>query len=647
MPTHFEVKRQKPHFELPRVYRFCDFQIDVAEEVLLHNAEKVSLNRRTFNVLRLLVERAGQIVTKQDFFDTIWGDTFVGDNSLTVAMTTLRKVLGDDAKNPTFIENLPRKGYRFIADVTVVEKADGPEPPTFENVTEYIAENSTSSVLRRRKLLAGLLGLGLVLASAVLGFIYVRSTASVAGANLDLSQIDSIAVMPFENQDAETEFLSDGLTDSIISNLTGISNLRVISRNSVFSYKGKSPNLETIARELNVRSVLTGRVVQSGDSFIVSVELTDLRDNRQIWGQRYDRQLANAYSVQQDISLSIAQALRTMLPNEERQRVMTRQTDDPDAYRLYIRGRYYLNKRTGEGYEKAVALFTQAIEKDPTYALAYIGQATCYAMGGFKYLPSSPLRTSFITASVKKALEIDENLAEAYGVLGLNKAYYEWDWAGAERDYRRAIELDPNYASAHHWYAELLAIHGRFDESIAEYEVARKIDPQSLAIASDLGMTFHYSGQTERAIVFLQGLKNINVDYARTYSYLGEIYASKDMLSESLQEFGTYNALTDGTITPEKSKAVLTNAFKRSGPNGYLRKLIEIGEREPGGNWIDRASYHLKLGEREKAYELLEKYTEGRAAPVVYINVRPEFETLRSEPRFVDLIRRIGLRPVN
>ncbi|MEO8071884.1 MAG: winged helix-turn-helix domain-containing protein [Acidobacteriota bacterium] len=619
------------------------------------NGGKLRINRRSFQVLCLLVERAGQIVTKQDFFDTVWKDTFVSDNSLTVTMTTLRKVLGDDAKDAKFIENLPRKGYRFIGEV----KIGGDEPPIVQveeeniiaptadveeqNIIAPTANVGKKTVFGKRKVLFWISAACLMVLVVVLGFNYF-GFSRLRGGSASTLQIESVAVLPFENQNPDTEYLSDGLTESVINSLSALSNLRVISRNSAFQYKNKPTDSMTVGRELNVNAVLTGRFSQHGDDLTINAELTDVRDNRQIWGRQYSRKASDEFALRQELARDVTEALRSKLTGEQRQRLARGDTDDPEAFRLYLKGRYYWNKRTNEGFEKAVEFFNQALEKDSTYALAYVGLANCYLSGDFNYTNTTPKRVAMVQAAVQKALEIDDTLGEAYAVLAINKCYYEWDFAGAERDYKRAIELSPNYATAHHWYADFLAMEGRFDESFAEYNRALELDPLSLAINTDLGLTYYYARQPDVAINHLKKLKEIDSNYARTYLYLGQIYKGENMFEESIAASNNYSTLTgDDLRLPIVKRETLADAFKKSGAKGYWKKLLEFALDNEKFDAVQTAAIFGQLGERDKAFEFLEKAYNERSTNILWLKVSPEFDNLRSDPRYADLVRRVGL----
>lgn len=649
MPQLNDIEESSRKTETARIYQFEDFQIDIVEETLYRNGEKLRINRRTFQILRLLVERAGRIISKQEFFETVWGDTFVEDNSLTVTMTTLRKILGDEPKQPKFIENLPRKGYRFISEVKIFDN----EPPVvqIENTVEnLLTETQKSGKTHKSQKIFLMIGAScLLFLLAVLAFSYF-SFNNVVSPLQKTNQIESVAVLPFENQNPETEYLSDGLTENLINGLSGLSNLRVISRNSVFQYKGKSVDSATVGRDLNVRAILTGRFLQQGDNLIISAELTDARDNKQIWGRRYNRQVSDAFGLQQEISRDISEILSKQLTGEENKRLAKRATDSPEAFQLYLKGRYFWNKRTEEGFEKAVDFYNQALEKDPTYALAYVGLANCYLSGGFKFTDTPAKRVAVVEAALQKALEIDDTLGEAYAVLASNKFYYQWDFTGAEREYKRAVELGPNYATAHHWYAEFLAIEGRFDESFAEYKRALELDPLSLAINTDLGLTYYYARQPDLAINHLKKLQEIDPNYARTYLYLGQIYKGESMFEDSIAAYNKYSILSGdklgiGDDLPESVKInrMLGDAFKKSGAQGYWRKLLEISLESKNFEIVQMAAIYAQLGERDKAFEFLEKAYDGRTTTLLWLKVSPEFDSLRTDPRFPDLVRRIGL----
>lgn len=644
--------------EIPRFYHFGEFQMNLIDETLWQNGEKLRINRRTFQVLRLLVESAGQIVTKQEFFDTVWKDTFVSDNSLTVTMTTLRKILGDDAKDAKFIENLPRKGYRFISEV----KTLGDEPPIVQveeksiiaqaadaekrNMIATTIDVGKKTIPRNREILFGIFAACVLVLVVILGFNHFGFSPLRSSSESTL-QIESVAVLPFENQNPDTEYLSDGLTESVINNLSELPNLRVISRSSVFQYKNKQTDSVAVGRELNVNAVLTGRFAQRGDDLIINAELTDVRDNKQIWGRQYNRQTSDAFALQQEIARDISDALRSNLSGEEKMRLSKSETDSPEAFQLYLKGRYQWNKRTGESFRKAVDFFNQAIEKDPTYALPYVGLANCYLSVNYTYVITREERVAMVKAAANKALEIDPKLGgEVHAVLAINSHFNEWDWANADREYKLAVELSPNYATAHHWYAEFLATEGRFDESFAEYQRALELDPLSLAVKTDLGLNYYYARQFDRAAEYLKKLEELEPNYLRTHIFLAMVYKKKEMFNEAIAEDNRGYTIDGSDLQMLATrKTALENAFKTTGAKGYWRKAIDLESDLQSGNPnpVILAKFYSELGERDKAFELLEKGYRERSPHLVSLKVSPEFDGIRSDPRFADLMRRVGL----
>jgi len=492
----------------------------------------------------------------------------------------------------------------------------------------------------KRHKISVLLGL-LVLAIAIAGlasYLHVRNTEIA---------IESIAVLPFANQnhDPDTEYLSDGLTESIINSLSQLSNLRVIPRSSVFRYKGKESDPLTVGKELGVRAVLTGRILQRGDNLIVSAELVDVRDNKQLWGEQYNRKTADALTVQQEIAQVISARLRPKLSGEEQRQVAKRETTSPEAYQLYLKGRYYLEKRTKEGTSKAIEYFQQAIDKDPNYAAAFAGLADSYVLLSVAIPRSSfPPKEAFpkAKAAAMQALQIDDKLAEAHTSLAHIKFVYEWDWASAEREFKRAIELDPNYATAHHWYGFDLAAVGRFDEAIIEIRKAQEIDPLSPIINASAGWVFYYARQYDQAIEQERKALEIDPNFALAHGRLAQAYEQKGMYKDAIEEY--LRALTLSGENQEEI-AALRQAYTVSGMRGFWQKQLDLAIERSKRQHVSAsviAGYYAHLGEREQAIQWLEKAYEERDA-LSWLKGDPRWDGLRSDPRFADLMRRVGL----
>ena len=457
--------------------------------------------------------------------------------------------------------------------------------------------------------------------------------------------IESIAVLPFVNQnhDPDSEYLSDGVTESIINSLTQLPNLKVIARSSVFRYKGKETDPFTVGKELGVRAILTGRILQRGDTVTISTELVDVRDNKQLWGEQYNEKVSDLLSVQREIARQITSKLRLELTGEQQTRVAKHYTDNPEAYQLYLKGRFYWNKRNGDALKKSVDYFNQAIEKDPSYALAYSGLADAYGLIP-NYGAGSPQEFApKARAAAKRAVELDDTLAEAHASLAAILAGYDWNWAAATKEFQRAIELNPNYATAHHWYSDTVLLPmGRFDEAVAEMKRAQELDPLSLIINAEVGSNYMYARQYDKAIEQLR--KTIEMDQTFYYAHwnLGEAYELKGSFQEALAEYQTSMRLVDDPSVLGFIGHAYAKAGKRDDALKTVNQMEEISQRRyvPAYSF---AQVYAALGEKDQAFQWLEKSYQDHAPDIALIKVDPTLDSLHSDPRFADLVRRMGL----
>ncbi len=457
-------------------------------------------------------------------------------------------------------------------------------------------------------------------------------------------RIESIAVLPFANlsNDPKTEYLSDGITESLINSLSQLPNLAVMSRNTVFRYKGLATDPQKIGHDLHVRAILTGRLIQTGDELMISVNLEDVENSRQIWGEQYNRKLSNLVSVQQEIAGDIYGRLRPRLAGEEGKLLVKRPTEDAEAYQLYLQGLFYWNKWTQADFKKAADYFTQAVQKDQHYALSYAGLADTYSLlGDAGYLPPSEAWPKAKTAAMQ-ALDIDDSLAEAHTSLGLVKEHFEWDWSGAEREFKRAIELNPNLATAHHWYGDYLANMGRFDEGIAQTKKALELDPLSLIINTTMGWQFYLAGQNENAVEQLRKVLDIDPKFSPARRILEEVYAHMGKQKEAVAEREKALSLSGG---PELA-ASIEEDFTKSGYKGVLQSwlegLTELSKHSYVSSYSIAESY-MRMGEKQKAFEWLEKAYEEHDSGLVSLAVEPMFESIRPDPRFKEIVRRMKL----
>jgi serine/threonine protein kinase/tetratricopeptide (TPR) repeat protein len=463
------------------------------------------------------------------------------------------------------------------------------------------------------------------------------------------TRINSVAVLPFANAsgDPNTEYLSDGITEGVIDRLSGLPNVKVISRTSAFRFKHRDIEPQKVARELGVDALVTGRVVQRGDDLSVSTELVDAREDRQLWGEQYSRKLADIVSVQQEIATAISGNLRVRLTQEEKTRFNKALATNPEAYQLYLRGRYHANQTTAAELKKGIEYFQQAIDKDPGYALAYAGLADSYSAlgGGWQYLPPSD---SFpkAKAAAMKALQLDDTLAEAHAALA-NAAFFDWDWPSAEREFKRAIELNPNSALSHNRYAVYLETRGRFNESVAEAQRAQELDPLSPEIVSGLGLVYLSTRRYDESIAQFQRALDLNPNAAVIRASLAWAYAMKRMYPQALAEYDKI---------PDQDKAVAAEnqfvagglgwLFAVSGRRADALKIAKEFRDLSSHAYVDfcmSAGIYAGLGDKDEAFRLLEKGYEEHSASITYLAIDGFWYGMRSDPRYADLLRRIGL----
>jgi len=459
--------------------------------------------------------------------------------------------------------------------------------------------------------------------------------------------IESIAVLPFANVggSSDTEYLSDGLTESLIDSLAHVPQLKVKSRNSIFRYKGKDIDVQKVGSELAVGALLTGRVTQRGDTIQVSAELTNVGDNTQLWGEQYSRKSIDLISLQQQIAGEIAEKLRSKLSGAEKQEVTKQGTQNPEAYELYLKGRYYWNKRTGPDIKTAISYFNRAIGKDPGYALAYSGLADAYSvLSSYGGDPNDAFPKS--NAAALKALELNPTLAHPHAVLGNNKTSHEWEFVEGEAEYKKAFELDPSDATAHQWYAQYISgIGGREQEALAEINRAHQLDPLSPIISLNVCGVYLDSRQYDRAIEICKKVADDNPTFAEVHGVLADAYGAKRMYPQVIEEFKTYAQLSGDKSNLEFASA-LDRGFHASGWKGAISKAIEVlkAQRKSGYASPYRiARLYAELGDKEHAFEWLNVAYQERNDALISFKIDYRLDPLRSDPRFAELVRKVGL----
>jgi len=616
-----------------------DFALDLRSHELRRAGARLKLERIPMELLCLLVEQGGEIVTRERIAERIWGkgvflDT---DNSINGAIRKIRQVLKDDPEQPLFIQTLTGKGYRFIAPT--VEADLGREAATLP-LQAAVSEGRARPASRWRVLL----GAAVCLIVATGGFLWFRSQfrPQPPGGRLML------AVLPFENLtgDAGQDYFSDGLTEEMIARLGNVDpkHLGVIARTSVMYYKGGREPLDRIGRELGVQYVLEGSVRRDADKVRITAQLIQMRDQSHLWARQYDRELNNLLTLQGEIAQEVADEIQLTLGEHKRISVAREPILSPnafEAYDLYLKGRYFWNKRTEQALQQAIDCFNQAIAKDPNSARAYSGLADSYALlSGYSLTPQTEAMPKARAAALK-ALELDEGLAEAHTSLALVTENYDWDWQTAEKEYRRAIELNPNYATAHQWYAEYLSLRGRFDEALVESEHARQLDPLSLIIATDNGAILYFSRQYDRAIAQFRAVLEMEPNFPRAHLLVGA-YVEKGQFEDALTDIGTWG----NTVSEPWTWAWRAHVYGRAGQQVEARhaltKLKELYRRQRIGPdpllWA-----YVGMGDKDDAFFWFEKAFAAHSNVITALKVNPGFDPLRGDRRFQELLRRAGL----
>ena len=512
---------------------------------------------------------------------------------------------------------------------------DGATAAISQRITSSSGSEHVVSIFTRHKLAT--LVVALVLASALIGiFAYSRSRKSNA-------TFDSIAVLPFEtlSSDQDSEYLSYGLTESLIYRLSQLPSLKVSPTSTVFSFKGKKADAISIGKELGVSAVLSGRIMQRGDNLTISAELVDVNDNRLLWGEQYDRKVSDLLVTQREIAKEIVENLKLKVSGDDRA-LATRYTENQEAYQLYLRGRFHWNKRTQEGLNKAIDYYNQAIEKDPTFALAYAGLADAYVVPLIQMPPKEAMPKA--RAAAMRALELNESLAEAHTTLGRVLASYDWDWAGAEKEYKRAIQLNPRYAPAHQWYGGYLQCMGRSEEATKERLLAQELDPLSPIINFELGVAYFFKRDYDRAIDQFKKTLELDPDFPPVHQFLPAAYEQKGMYDEAFAAFK--KAMSLSGRDPQHAIGGLGHLYAVTGRKSEAQEQINELKQFSQERYV-RSAYialiYAGLGDKDQAFAWLEKGFEERTYQMTNIKLEPRFDVLHSDPRFSDLVRRIGL----
>ena len=632
-------------------YEFGEFRIDTLRMLLMRrDGEIISLPPKAFDVLRIMITSDGRVVTKDELLNEAWAGTIVEEGNLTQAISVLRKALGETRSDHRYIVTVPGIGYRFVAgvhevsagaqqfsDETTVPTATSPVAPTFPS-------NQPTDTKNNHQLRWFVLVPALLLAAFGVYFVYSLWTMPRAPLPANVAEVKSVAVLPFENlgQNVEDEYLGVGIADALITNLSNIKRVAVRPTSAVTSYAKSKPPLPTIGSSLKVDALLDGRVQRSGDRIRVTVQLVRAGDGVPMWADTFEDRFTNIFAVQDSIARRVTEALTLKLSGEEQGLVFKRLTQNATAYEAYLRGRFFWNKRTGESLQKSITYFEEAVRLDPEFALAYAGLAESYVL--MNIYGSEYHRDAFPKAreAAQKALSLNNGLANAHTALALVKLEYEYDWAGAEESYHTAIELNPNYATAHHWYAEYLSFVGRFDESIKHIERAFELDPQSLVINTVRGYPYMRSGRCDSAIGYFKKTLEMEPKFPLAHFYLGKCYVEQKQFSEGVKEqLAAISASGESAAFVAALSFAYAASENKQEASALLNKLKEASRRSYVSPY-SMATVYAGLGETDEAFKWLDKAYDDRDYQLPTLKNDIHFAHLRNDRRFATLLERIG-----
>lgn len=657
--------RPPPYMETPvSVFRFGPFESRPRTRELYKHGSKLKVRPRPLQLLNVLLSRPGDVITREELRRELWSaETFVDfEHSLNTSVKEVRAVLNDSATEPRYIQTLPRLGYRFIAHVELVKVAtdwnpsgahgDAPALDAYDSAS--VARESGSAELPGPIVTPGqrfswqrwaLVGAALIVVMSAIALLawprLHRRQPPVNGRVM-------LAVLPFQNLtgDAAQEYFSDGLTEEMIAQLGRVDPQRigVIARTSVMHYKNSPEPLDQIGRELGVQYVLEGSVRRDADKVRISAQLIQLKDQTHVWAHQYDRELSNLLALQGEVAHEVGDEIQLALGDSRNtgnaRAAIAAPTTSYEAYDLYLKGRYFWNKRNAQSFRQAAEYFQLALDKDPNYAPAYAGLADTFAlMSSYGYAPPAELIPKARAAALK-ALQLDESLAGAHASLAVIAQNYDWDWPTAEKEYRRAIQLDPDYATAHQWYAECLGFEGRFDEAFAESERARKLDPLSLIISADYAALLYFSRQYDRSIAVFRRVLEMEPNFPRAYIVIFPL-VEKGLFAEALADVDKWKQVV-GSPWPS---AVQVYVYARSGQMDQARRSLQKTSHMNQRQFLDPAAMlmaHVGMDNKDETFAWMQKCYVARS-PLTTLKVDPMYDPLRSDPRFQKFLREVHL----
>ena len=655
--------------EIQKVYRLEEFELDPNKRRLTGaDGKAVHLSHKPFQVLIYFIENRDRIVSRQELLDQFWEGRDVYDITLTKCVGAIRKALGENTETPRFIETRWAEGYRYIGPLEEIDArvmqtkekraseaephdvhagkltspAESLPPPTSAPDHSVALPDAAPDARRSSWRTYGRIAIvaTLLIGGALLAYKLLRPAPPES-----LATIRSLAVLPLKNvpDDSNYEYLSDGITEGLITTLSQIENLKVISHGSVSRFKRKDADPREVGRQLGVASILEGSVRRDGDRVRVSVRLVKTEDGSVLWaGETYERSINDLATLQDEITTQLATKLEAKLLGRA-QALTPRHSRDPEAYQLYLKGRFFWNKRTQDGIAKSIEFFNQAIARDQKYAMAYSALAESYVLQSLWGSTSSRESNAKARDAAEKAMVLDVTLAEPHVALALIKEQYDWDWIGAEREFQQALKLNPNYATAHQWYGEFLVFMGRTEESIKALRRAKELDPLSPIINTQVGYPYYCARQYDAAIVEFKNALELEPNFAPALNYLARSYQAKGMDEEAMSTF--HKAVEHSGGSPVM-KARLGWAYAKIGKTGEARRILSELEDEAKTRYVAAcliASLHVALGDKEQAFVWLDKAFQERDVLLLTLNIESHLDPLRSDRRFQDLVRRVGL----
>ena len=620
-----------------KLISFDEITVDCENFRVLKAGTLLTLTPRAFDVLIVLLEGAGRVVEKQELFDRVWGETHVTDNALTKIIKEIRHTLDDDANAPRYVETVPKRGYRFIG--TIEEESDFQISQIQSTVQRQPGLSRRFAISSRAVVLSIFV---LIAISAVAGWFLFRNRS----VDSTSSPIRSIAVLPLKPLNAESrdESLEMGMAETLITRLSNLQHIVVRPMSAVRKYTDLQQDPVKAGREVQADAVLDGSIQKVGNRIRVTVRLIDVRDGRAVWSEQFDEIFTDIFKVQDSITERISSALTLQLSRQEKERLARHLTDNAEAYQLYLQAQLIWNGRRQNWIEQSLANYLKALEKDPNFALAHIGAADCYIMLSGHRRISMQEAEAKARPHIMTALKIDDSLAQAHNALAELKYQYQYDWAGAETEFKKAVELNPNVAWIRQAYGWFLMSTGRFDKATAEMDRARELDPSSLTIRAGRGRLFYYSRQYDQAIEQFQSILAVEPNDASSYLALHTIYEQKRMYPEAVDAYLKFLTLND---SPQNLREEIAHGFKVSGYDGFLLKRLEVLKTAAKTRDVEPlhfAALYARLGQKDDAFAWFNRAFEARDVSTLQFKIEPAYDPIRNDPRYTQLLQKIGLQ---